>query len=148
MSVDAEFTKTPQQHISIKINTLKAYLGWLRDYYKTLNSSEQDQIQNSKLTSLSNLITHNKNIEIAEKVKENYKNIKGKRLKLLLMALQELKLIPEERMAKKFHESCVNEFEWHIASYNAMNGYSYNERTDEIELNQMKDFLNQIINNK
>ena len=54
--------------------------------------------------------------------------IKGKRLKLLLLALQDLGLLPKERIAKKFHDCCKNEFDWDIARYSAMNDYKYNDK--------------------
>lgn len=94
--------------------------------------------QNNKL---SDLITHQKSIEIVEGIKIQYKNIKGKQLKLLLLALQELHLLPKERIAQKFYDSCKCEFDWDVASYNAMNGYQFNERTDLTELNDMKQYL-------
>ncbi|HZJ73596.1 MAG TPA: DUF6043 family protein [Perlabentimonas sp.] len=101
--------------------------------------------QNDKL---SDLITHQKSIEIIDAIKIQYKNIKGKRLKLLLLALQELELLPKERIASKFHRLCKIEFDWEIASYNAMNGYNYNEITDVEDFEAMFSFLKELINNK
>ena len=89
------------------------------------NETEQEIPKN-----LSELITQKKNIEIVESIKIQYKNIKGKRLKLLLLAFQELQLMPKERIAQKFHYCCKKEFNWNIASYNAMNGYNFNSNTD------------------
>lgn len=94
--------------------------------------------QNNKL---SDLITHQKSIEIVEGIKIQYKNIKGKRLKLLLLALQELNLLPKERIAQKFYNCCKAEFGWNVASYPAMNDYQFNDRTDQFELNEMKQYL-------
>ncbi|MDD4429541.1 MAG: hypothetical protein PHG64_14295 [Paludibacter sp.] len=91
---------------------------------------------------LSDLITNQNSLEIVENVKIQYRNVKGKRLKLLLMAFQDLELLPKERIAKKFHDCCKNEFDWDVASYTAMNDYNYNERTDNDELNSMKQYLN------
>ena len=96
--------------------------------------------------SLSDLITHSKGIEIVEGIKIQYKNIKGKRLKLLLLALQELGLLPKERIAQRFYDCCKSEFNWYIARYQAMNGYPYNERTDETELESMKQYLESLMN--
>lgn len=101
--------------------------------------------QNDKL---SDLITHQKSVEIVEGIKIRYKNIKGKRLKLLLLALQELDLLPTERIAQKFYNCCKAEFGWDVASYQAMNGYQFNEYTDNIELDNMKNFLKEIIQSK
>jgi hypothetical protein len=101
--------------------------------------------QNDKL---SDLITHQKSVEIVEGIKIRYKNIKGKRLKLLLLALQELNLLPKERIAKKFYNCCKAEFGWDVASYTAMNDYQINEYTDEFELDNMKKFLEEIIQTK
>jgi hypothetical protein len=101
--------------------------------------------QNNKL---SDLITHQKSIEIIDAIKIQYKNIKGKQLKLLLVALQALKLLPKERIAKAFHNCCKREFGWDVASYTAMNDYQFNEYTDKIELDNMKKFLEEIIQTK
>lgn len=94
--------------------------------------------QNDKL---SDLITHQKGIEIIDAIKIQYKNIKGKQLKLLLIALQDLKLLPKERIAQKFYNCCKAEFGWNVASYTAMNDYQFNDRTDQFELNEMKQYL-------
>lgn len=94
---------------------------------------------------LSELITHQNSVEIVEKIKIQYKNIKGKSLKLLLMAFQDLDLLPKERIALKFHKACKNEFKWNIASYNAMNGHNYNDRAEKEELEQKKSYLKSII---
>ena len=96
--------------------------------------------------SLSDIITHPKSNEIVDGIKNQYKNIKGKRLKLLLLALQELGLLPVERTAQKFYDCCKAEFGWYIATYQAMNGYPYNERTDETELESMKQYLESLMN--
>jgi len=98
--------------------------------------------QNNKL---SDLITHQKSIEIVEGIKIQYKNIKGKRLKLLLLAFQDLELLPKERIAQKFYDSCKCEFDWDVASYNAMNGYQFNDVTDSVEFNSMKQYLETLI---
>ena len=94
---------------------------------------------------LSKLITHKNGVEIVKEIKIKYKNIKGKRLKLLLLALQEIDLLPNTRIGKKFHECCKNEFEWSIGSYAAMNDYKFNEYTDKDELENMNQFLNSLI---
>ncbi|MFL0685375.1 MAG: hypothetical protein ACJLTB_19560 [Algoriphagus aquaeductus] len=90
---------------------------------------------------LSDLITHEKSIEIVEGIKTQYKNIKGKRLKLLLMALQDLNLLPKERIAQKFYDCCKAEFGWNIASYPAMNDYKFNDTIDKNELDSMKKYI-------
>ncbi len=104
--------------------------------------------QPTEKKTLSDLITHQKSVEIVEGIKIQYKNIKGKRLKLLLLALQELNLLPKERIAKKFYNCCKAEFGWDVASYTAMNDYQFNEYTDKIELDNMKKFLEKIIQTK
>lgn len=105
-------------------------------------------ITTQKTESLSDIITHEKSIDIVEGIKIQYKNIKGKRLKLLLLAFQDLELLPKERIAKKFHDCCKNEFNWDIASYNAMNGYLYNNTIDSVEFNSMKQYLETLIKTK
>jgi hypothetical protein len=94
---------------------------------------------------LSDLITHHKSIEIVEGIKNKYKNIRGKRLKLLLLAFQDLELLPNERIAQKFHECCKYEFDWNIATYSAMNGYEFNDFTDIAERKNMKQYLETLI---
>lgn len=125
-----------------------------------LNHSKIQRINNENLLphqtetnpeqteTLSDLITHKNSVEIIESIKIQYRNIKGKRLKLLLIAFQDMGLLPKERIAKKFHECCLIEFDWDIASYNAMNGYNYNENTDKDELNSMKKYLETLTKQK
>lgn len=110
--------------------------------------SKLDNTKPQKANTLSDLITHSKGIEIVEGIKIQYKNIKGKRLKLLLMALQELGLFPKEGNASKFHTLCKSEFDWDIASYQAMNDYKFNDVTDKPELCEMKQYLENLINPK
>ena len=111
-----------------------------------LNDSRHSQIgELPKLKKLNDIITHQKSIEIVENIKIQYKNIKGKQLKILLLAIQELGLFPKERSVKKFYDYCKNEFDWDIASYNAMNGYSFNEGTDKVEFDKMIQFLEKVI---
>ncbi len=95
---------------------------------------------------LSGLITHNKSSEIVEGVKNQYKNIKGKRLKLLLLAFQDLDLLPKERIARSFHQCCETGFTWDIGSYNAMNKYVFNEHIDTTELESIKQYISKLIN--
>lgn len=97
---------------------------------------------------LSDIITHQNSVQIVEGIKIQYKNIKGKRLKLLLMALQDLGLFPKERTANLFHDACLKEFNWNIASYNAMNGYVFNDRIDNAEYNSMKQYLETLTKTK
>lgn len=104
--------------------------------------SLQTPIDNEKL---SDLITHEKSIEIVKGIKTQYKNIKGKRLKLLLMALQDLNLLPKERIAQKFYDCCKEEFGWNIASYTAMNDYKFNDTIDKYELDSMKKYIETLI---
>lgn len=96
-------------------------------------------------TTLSDLITHVQSDHIAEGIQIHFKNINGKRLKLLLLALQELNLLPQERFAKRFHECCKAEFNWDVSSYNAMNAYKFNDITDQQELSSIKQTLQTLI---
>jgi hypothetical protein len=97
---------------------------------------------------LSDLITHKNSIKIVESIKVQYKNIKGKQLKLLLLALQDLNLLPKDRVAQKFYDCCKREFEWSIASYNAMNGYKFNELVDSKEFEEIKQYFETITKTK
>lgn len=107
-----------------------------------------DDALKAKKETLSDIITHPKKTEITEGIKTQFKNIQGKRLKLLLMALQELNLLPKERIAHKFHKLCKSEFDWDIASYQAMNDYQYNDYQDQTELDHMKQYLENLISPK
>lgn len=100
-----------------------------------------DPLPPHQTQTLSDLITHKYSREIVEGLKIQYKNIKGKRLKLLLLALQDLDLLPKERIANKFYDCCNAEFNWNIASYNAMNGAKYNEITDFDDFHSMKEYI-------
>lgn len=122
----------------------------LQAYEKTQSEIEHSKPQPivKQSDKLSDLITHKKSIEIIEAIKIQYKNIKGKRLKLLLLALQYLDLLPKERIANKFHDCCKNEFDWDIASYNAMNGYTYNDMIDKVEFGNIIEYLKTFIEEK
>ena len=99
-----------------------------------------------KISKLSELICSEKSDLIVDSIKVQYRNIGGKRLKILLMALQDLNLIPKERTASKFHSFCKNEFDWNIGSYQSMNDYVYNDRIDESEFSEMKSYIENLIN--
>lgn len=103
--------------------------------------NEKSKSKQEQPEKLSSIITHKEAETLVSGIKTQYKNIKGKRLKLLLIALQELELLPKERIAKKFHTLCNNEFDWEIASYNAMNGYDFNSNTDTDEVEGMKRYI-------
>jgi hypothetical protein len=109
--------------------------------------SKEQENKAEKYVRLSELITHELGKKIINEIKIRYKNIKGKRLKLLLLALQELDLLPKERIAFKFHACCESEFNWDVASYNALNGYEYNESLDKEEMGAMISFINDTISN-
>lgn len=121
----------------------KILIEWLEvsKKAKTMNVLEPQPV----FETLSNLITHCKSNKIVESLKIQYKNIKGKRLKLLLIALQDLNLIDKERVASRFHSCCKAEFPWDIASYPAMNDYKYNDLIDRTEIEEMKQYINKII---
>lgn len=74
--------------------------------------------------------------------------MKGKQLKILLTALQELNLLPIERIANKFHAFCKIEFDWNISSYTAMNDYKVEPTIDnesiEIAKNKIQEIIKQI----
>lgn len=117
----------------------------LRDYFLLwFDQMEEKQFpKNAKQAQeiqlkLCKLITHPKNRELVEHIKVQYKNIKGKQLKLLLIALQDLKLLPKDRIVKKFYDCCKIEFDWDIASYIAVNDYRFNSHSDSATLNEMK----------
>ena len=109
--------------------------------------ARQTTNKKAELETLSSLITHESSKDIVVKIKIKYKNIKGKRLKLLLMAFQDLKLLPIERIAAKFYRCCKNEFDWGINSYTAMNDYIYNSHADEKELSDMKIYIETLTKN-
>lgn len=144
----------PPQQDQFKIIWLKTFIQDLKKIDFTIReilqlpqpTQETTPVKESE--TLSDLITHLNSVEIVEKIKIQYKNIKGKSLKLLLMAFQDLDLLPKERIASKFHKACKNEFNWNIASYNAMNNYEFNPNIDKKELEQKKSYLKSIIEEK
>ena len=131
---------------TVKVESFEelALLSTGREYLQNENATPQQV--NKKPQTLKDLICHEKSNEIVEAIKIKYKNIKGKRLKLLLMAFQELKLIPRERESSNFYRLCKSEFNWEIASYTAMNDYAYNIKIDEVEFSEMKLFIKNLIN--
>jgi hypothetical protein len=114
------------------------------DIEATTNGSRETK----KTPQLSDLINHVNRFDIVEGIKSKYKNIGGKHLKLLLMALQELNLIPKYNYNRKFHDYCEREFDWDIKSYQAMNDYSYNEHSDYKELESIKDYIKTLMDTK
>jgi hypothetical protein len=97
-----------------------------------------------KKETLSDLITHNNSLSIVDELKVQYKNIKGKRLKLLFLTMQELGLIPLDRTQAKFHSLSKIEF-GDIGSYEAFRKIKFNVWTDKDEVSQMKIFLVKIM---
>ncbi|MDD4672190.1 MAG: hypothetical protein PHI03_04590 [Bacteroidales bacterium] len=142
MPISSLKTGLPYQIGLNEINQIN--LAIVKAFLKTQSNKEQP----APSETLASIITHTNSNEIVEAIKIQYKNIKGKGLKLLLLALQELDLLPKERIASKFHRLCKIEFDWEIASYNAMNGYNYNEITDVEDFEAMVSFLKELINNK
>lgn len=127
-----------------RMTFLRSQKKFLDDLLKRIEEIPQ-QSEKPKPECLSGIITHEKSTDIVKNIKIQYKNIKGKRLKLLLLAFQKLELLPKERIAKKFHNYCKSEFNWDIASYNAMNSYKYNSRVDAEELEKMKQYIKSLL---
>jgi hypothetical protein len=132
---------------------------WAEDYKKnsvpTNQKSKANPIKSNspKLDGLESkglrgLIRHEKSSEIVEKIKEHYSGIKGKELKLLLLAFQELKLIKSEGVMSKFHQYCVAEIPNTDCSYESIRKHNFNQWTDEDTLKEMKTFLNDLIKAK
>lgn len=116
-------------------------------YISNFISLFEDDSELDEKETLSTLICHSESQKIVNNIRIQYKNIGGKRLKILLICLQELDLLPKENIASKFHKLCKNEFSWNIKSYSAMNDYKYNENIDKDEKQFMLAFLKKIINN-
>ena len=123
----------------------QAARDWVEGFNIQEGSVKQEGAKKQKDVKLSDLITHENSVEIVNAIKVKYKNTGGKGLKLLLRALQELKLLPIERIAAKFHDCCQKEFNWDVKSYQAMNDYSFNDITDIKELEEMKSFIQEYI---
>ena len=110
-------------------------------------------IKTKKKPVLSEIITHTRCKEIVEGIRDQYKNIKGKQLKLLLLALQQSDLLPTEGIALKFHQCCEAEFDWDTGTYTGMNDHKYDKETDikfkkgtrTKEIEKMKKFINSLI---
>tara|TARA_R110002167_G_scaffold312948_4_gene518641 strand:- start:5652 stop:6944 length:1293 start_codon:yes stop_codon:yes gene_type:complete len=124
--------------------TYKALIMRYRAHLQAKQSTINPLIVKNKIElviTLSDLIAHKKSVHLVDNIKIKYKNIKGKRLKLLFIAFQNLELLPKERIASKFHRCCKSEFDWDIASYSAMNDYQYNAIVDKAEIDSMKEYL-------
>jgi len=121
-----------------------------RDFFNKIEKHEIEalSLKQKKVETLIDLIIDPKPAYIVENIKNKYRGIKGKRLKLLLITLQNLELLPLERIGKRFHSCCKLEFDWNIASYNAMNGYRYNKEVDNEELKNMMDLIKSLITPK
>ena len=128
--------------LSIKFNDNKRVC---LDYFNNVSKPKPEKVQPETLSSI---ITHDEAETLVSGIKTQYKNIKGKRLKLLLIVLQELELLPKERIASKFHTLCKKEFDWDIASYNAMMMYNFNPETDTDIINGMKQYIKKSLNTK
>ena len=110
-------------------------------------------IKTKKKPVLSEIITHTRCKEIVEGIKVQYKNIRGKQLKLLLLTLEQLYLLKPGCSVSEFHRCCEAEFDWNIASYPAVNGYKYDKETDLKQkqgidtkvIEKMKKFINSLI---
>ena len=147
----------------IKTHYIQRLISMLEHLKETQKSDKIKELQERNIDNsttiikqkpvLSGIITHPRGKEIVEGIKVQYKNIKGKQLKLLLLALQQLDLMPTERIAKQFHQCCEAEFDWDIASYNAMNDYKYDKERDirykqgidTQEIEKKKKYINSLI---
>jgi len=115
----------------------------------SLNSKTEPPKKEKKEETLSNLIAHEKAIEIVKKMKIKHKNTKNKKLKLLLLAFQELELIEKVNKAAAFHRCFLKEINTDAGKYQAMNDYRFNDakgHPDPKELESMKQFIKTIIN--
>ena len=119
--------------------------GWSAEKEREFLQQHFEEPAELTTDSLSAIICHEKGPEIVENIKVRFKNIQGKRLKLLLIALQNLGLLPKNRIAAKFHKLCKAEFNWNVGSYNGMNKYDHNEFYDKHEINEMAEYLKTII---
>jgi len=131
------------QHYYNAIQPLYDFISNMDKFEISQHKTELDKPQIIKVEepTLSGLIAHKKSVEIVSGIKMKYKNIQGKRLKLLLLAFQELDLLPRYRIASKFHKCCSLEFDWPVASYNAMTVYEFNKEIDTEEFGRMKKYL-------
>jgi hypothetical protein len=146
---DEDFYKKAKRYSFDKlIDYVNDFNGYYADNFNLeLPPQKKDENKNiNKVTpSLNSLITHEKNIEIVNAIKSKYKNIRAKELKLLLMALQDLELLPSKRIGSKFHKCCKIEFDWNIGVYSSMNDYEFKNRVDGVELEKMKQYIKSII---
>ena len=82
---------------------------------------------------------------IIEAIKKKYKGIKGVQMKRLFEALKICEAIPGITKKLSFHNACKKEFNWDIASYNAMNDQKELNDIDKEEINEMVKYFNTII---
>lgn len=141
---DPQYRDEVSKLMSLLFNALGSKFSLERWIELKDNKHKEDEIDISEALSLSDLLNLEKGQELVNQIKTRYKNIKGKRLKLLLLSLQKLDLLPQERMGQKFHNACKEEFNWDVSSYEAMRSYVYNEYTDNDECLKMEEFISNI----
>jgi hypothetical protein len=116
------------------------YINKLISLFEDHSKDDGNEAEN-----LASLICHKDSQEIVDSIKVKYRNIGGKRLKILLLSFQDLALLPKDNIASKFHRLCKKEFDWDIKSYSAMNDYKYNNQIDDDEKTAMLTFIKDII---
>jgi hypothetical protein len=124
------------------------YKNLWNDWFNEMELKHKNDIETKPIKNdrLSDLITHEKSIEIVEKIKVDFKNIKGKRLKMLYLAFINLKLIPNERHGQKFYDLCKKEFDWNIATYTAMSDFTLRSPKHNKEFLVIKEQIEHILN--
>jgi len=98
-------------------------------------------------------LVHEKNKQLAEKIKQRFTTEKGKSIKLLLLALEEKGMVAfSNRQFKALYESIRVYFSRNIGSYQSVNDYQYNkwiDKTDSKPILQKLDLiLNELKDNK
>jgi hypothetical protein len=155
-TINMSYTKLLSHGIDLRISPLNPYFESIIERLEDITNPKRIEraiaINNLNFNTgentetLSSLITHTKGDFIVGRLKVDFKNIKGKGLKLLFLALQDLDLLPKDQNASVFHRCCKGEFKWNIATYVAMNKHVYNKYTDKSTFDDMKMKISNYLN--
>lgn len=150
-----------------KAKQVNSSLVHVREVFQELKKYSKDEEIQTKIENtptpeltqseiLSDIITHENSVQIVEKIKIQYKNIRGKELRILLKAMKALNWIKAKRQDAKFHDCCKNEFNWNIGTPQAMEEKTFNKgqinkksneyekSDDEMDLEKKIQFLESI----
>lgn len=135
-----EFEKPSFHHIA----KIDRFIKFCKEIAAQSNANVKEEPM-QEISKLSDLICSDKSELIVESIKVQYKHIGGKRLKLLLLALQGLELIPKKRTESIFHRLCAKEFDWNINSLQSLNSEEGKNTKEKQEIAEMTNYIENLI---